>query len=199
MEPEKLLDNLYETMPSVPAFIFFARKMNASAGLEDTHEETRTTLNMLMKVISEIDMPLAEKKHLDYVKSLADSESEYTVSSEEKKGDNPFIASKIQEVGSQLEKLNELDKKLTKAIYGIEDKMNEVKKQLDLGNNLADEFSMSQNTGNTDFSALFEDKTTEASAGFQLPDLPDLPPLELIRQTGDCPPPPQLPQSINIT
>lgn len=194
MEPEKLLDNLYETMPSVPGIVFFARKMNQSAGAPDTYEETRGTLNMLIKLISEIDIDVAERKHLDFVKSRAEEESVYTVSSgDEKPNEDPFIASKVAEVGNQLEKLNELDQKLTAAIYSVEDKIKQVKGQLDLGNNLADEFSMGQESqGNTDFSALFEEKTTEASSGFHLPD--NMPVLPLVRQIAVAPPP----SSINI-
>lgn len=197
MEPEKLLENLYKTMPSVPGLVFFTRKMNKSTGKEDTPAETRSTMNTLIKLLSDIDFDVAEKKHLSFVQDLSDSESEYTVSSEEKK-ENPFISSKVKEVTSQLEKLNELDKKLTQAIYSIEDKIKEVKNQLDLGNNLADEFSMGQAQGsNTDFSALFDDPPTETSRAF-LPDIPcDLPPIPrvLARQTAE---PPSIPLTVNI-
>lgn len=194
MEPEKLLDNLYESMPSVPGIVFFARKMNKAAGSPDTYEDTRSTLNMLIKLISEIDLNVAEAKHLEFLNSNKnEEESVYTVSSEEKPKENPFIASKVAEVGAQLEQLNELDQKLNSVLYGIEDKIKQVKQQLDMGNNLADSFAMEQQgLGNPDFSALFEEKSTEASSGFQMPNLdplPPLPPLTLTRQIAAPPPP----------
>ena len=183
---EETLDNMYESMPSVPAMVYFARRLNRTNSLEDNTVNTRQTLNNLIAVLSNLEFETLEKKHLEFMKLLtADKESEYTVSSEDKQPPT-FMEQKIKNVSEQLSELNDLDKKLTTAIYSVEEKMKQVKSNLDLGTALIDQFSMEESkNGNSDFSALFEEKTTETQGTFgeRLPE-----PLPLQRSIAVPPP-----------
>lgn len=184
---EETLDYMYESMPSLPAMVYFARRLNKSQGFEDNTANTRTSLNNLVDMVAGTDFETLEKKHLEFMKLLStDKESQYTISSEEEKQPPSFMEQKITDVSEQLSKLNELDKQLTLAIYSVEEKMKVVKTNLDLGTALTDQFSMQESqNGNADFSALFEEKTTDTQGTLTDP-LPD--PLPLQRSIAVAPP-----------
>lgn len=189
---EETLEKMYESMPSVPAMVYFARRLNRANDLEDTTANTRQTMNNLVAVLSTVDFETLEAKHLEFMKALAcDEQTEYTVSSATEKDPPTFMEQKIGDVSQQLQKLNDLDKQLTLAIYSVEEKMKTVKQNLELGTALTDQFSMQESSqGAHDFSSLFEEKTVETSGMFP-------PPLPLSRQTA-VPPGFEEPLEVNL-
>lgn len=151
-----VLAKMYETMPCVPSLVYFSRKLNKGANKEDNYANTKETMNSLIRMMAETDFDELEARHLEFLKS-SDSESQYTVSSDTKETSG-FIAEKVADVAEQLKQMNELDKKLTTAIYAVDEKIRHAKQSLDMGAGITDQFSMEQNQQATDFSTLFEDK-----------------------------------------
>lgn len=154
-----VLAKMYETMPCVPSLVYFSRKLNKGADKEDNYANTKATMNSLIQMMAETDFDELEARHLEFLKS-SDSESQYTVSSDTKETSG-FMAEKVASVAEQLRQINELDKKLTTAIYAVDEKIRHAKQSLDMGAGITDQFSMAQNQEPTDFSTLFEDKPVQ--------------------------------------
>ena len=162
-----LLDHLYETMPSLPALVYFARKMNASEGVPDSKDNTIRAMLATLATVSTIDYEILEKTHLEYVREIMQKKEEEERAEEESeaKADRPmpeFLKEQAEHVHEQLGLINSLDQKLTKALKGLEARIEQVKESLGEGTNTVDTAQgfQSIDTGcdGSPFESLFKDQ-----------------------------------------
>lgn len=159
-----LLDHLYQHMPSLPALVYFARKMNMTQKkVTDSKENTLNSMIATMNTVAVIDFEILEYTHLEYVKGLQEkkAEQEKTPQKEEKREVPQFLKDKAELVHEQLALINSLDQKLTQALKGLDNRIREVKNSLGEGTNMADMASGMIEAGDVEdggFESLFSDQ-----------------------------------------
>lgn len=178
-----LLDHLYNTMPTLPALVYFARKMNASEGIPDSKENTIQALMATLATVSVIDYEVLEHANLEYLRRTMKKKEEPVVPD--------FLKEQAERVHEQLELINSLDQKLTKALKGLEERMEQVKQSLGEGANSLDSMipfqPLESGDGAADshpFESLFKDQPLWEMQREPSEGLEDLERIPLVRQTA---------------